>query len=75
MLDLKPGEAEVIKRRVLIDQLGPQKAAEFGFVETTEAKTTGKHKSAKDGHRPLKARPHAAQNTPKPDSDPEGEDD
>jgi 23S rRNA pseudouridine2605 synthase len=56
LLDLKPGEAEVIKRRILIDQLGPQMAVEFGFVEKPESKPTGKQKSAKDGHRPLKAK-------------------
>ena len=34
LLDLKPGEAEPVKRRVLADQLGPQLAAEFGLVES-----------------------------------------
>jgi 23S rRNA pseudouridine2605 synthase len=33
LLDLKPGEAEVVRRRVLADQLGPELAAEFGLVD------------------------------------------
>ncbi len=51
MLDLKPGEAEVVKRRVLADQLGPQLAAEFGLVDT-EAKA-----GAKGGKRPKSPKP------------------
>jgi 23S rRNA pseudouridine2605 synthase len=31
--ELKPGEADPVKRRVLADQLGPQVAAEFGLSE------------------------------------------
>ena len=31
LLDLKPGEAEPVKRRILADQLGPTLAAEFGL--------------------------------------------
>lgn len=31
LLDLKPGEAEPVKRRILADQLGPSLAAEFGL--------------------------------------------
>lgn len=42
LLDLKPGEAEVIKRRVLADQLGPELAATFGLVEKPDAKTNKK---------------------------------
>lgn len=38
LLDLKPGEAEVVRRRVLADQLGPQLAATFGLVEAGPAK-------------------------------------
>jgi 23S rRNA pseudouridine2605 synthase len=36
LMDLEPGQAESIKRRVLADQLGPQLAAEFGLVEPPE---------------------------------------
>ena len=49
LLELEPGEAEVIKRRVLADQLGPQLAAEFGLVEKAEEKP-GKKKAG--GGRP-----------------------
>lgn len=38
LMDLEPGQAESIKRRVLADQLGPQLAAEFGLVEPPEEK-------------------------------------
>ena len=41
-LDLKPGEAEVVRRRVLADQLGPQIAAEFGLVDASEDKPAKK---------------------------------
>ncbi len=37
LLDLKPGEAEVVRRRVLADQLGPELAARFGLVDPGEA--------------------------------------
>ncbi len=39
LMDLEPGEAESIKRRVLADQLGPQLAAEFGLVDPPEEKS------------------------------------
>jgi 23S rRNA pseudouridine2605 synthase len=39
LLDLEPGQAEVVRRRVLADQLGPQLAAEFGLVESAEDKS------------------------------------
>jgi 23S rRNA pseudouridine2605 synthase len=42
LLDLKPGDAEVVRRRVLADQLGPQLAAEFGLVEASEDKPAKK---------------------------------
>jgi 23S rRNA pseudouridine2605 synthase len=42
LLDLKPGEAEVIRRRVLADQLGPELAARFGLVDTGDPKSGGK---------------------------------
>jgi 23S rRNA pseudouridine2605 synthase len=38
LLDLKPGDAEVVKRRVLADQLGAEVAAQFGLVEKAEDK-------------------------------------
>ena len=38
LLDLKPGDAEVVKRRVLADQLGPEVAAQFGLVEKSDDK-------------------------------------
>jgi 23S rRNA pseudouridine2605 synthase len=47
--ELKPGEAEVVKRRVLADQLGPQLAAEYGLVEKTEEKSPGKKKGGGGG--------------------------
>jgi 23S rRNA pseudouridine2605 synthase len=39
LMDLEPGQAESIKRRILADQLGPQLAAEFGLVEPPEEKS------------------------------------
>jgi 23S rRNA pseudouridine2605 synthase len=33
LLDLKPGEVEIVRRRVLADQLGPGLAREFGLVD------------------------------------------
>jgi len=47
LLDLKPGEAEPVKRRVLVDQLGPRLAAELNLNEPTEeerAKRTARDK-------------------------------
>jgi 23S rRNA pseudouridine2605 synthase len=45
LLDLEPGQAEHIKRRVLAEQLGPQLAREFGLVDEPSQKPP--HKSAK----------------------------
>ncbi|WP_439544261.1 pseudouridine synthase [Hyphomicrobium sp.] len=70
LLDLEPGEAEVIKRRVLADQLGPQLAVEFGLVDKSDDKGIGKKKGG--GHRPLKAKPKP-ESQAKPERD--GEDD
>ena len=42
LLTLKPGEAEVVRRRVLADQLGPDRAAEFGLVDKDAKKPGGK---------------------------------
>ena len=47
LLDLKPGEADSVKRRVLVDQLGPRLAAELNLNEPTEeerAKRTARQK-------------------------------
>lgn len=33
ILDLQPGESEIVRRRVLADQLGPKLAADFGLVD------------------------------------------
>jgi 23S rRNA pseudouridine2605 synthase len=54
LLDLEPGQAEVVRRRVLADQLGPELAQAFGLVEKSEAKSGkgSRHKPAakpKDG--------------------------
>jgi hypothetical protein len=49
LLDLKPGEAETVKRRVLAEQLGPRVAREFGLVEEIEKRPP--HKGDKGGHR------------------------
>jgi 23S rRNA pseudouridine2605 synthase len=38
LLDLEPGQAESVKRRVLADQLGPELAAQFNLVEPPEDK-------------------------------------
>jgi 23S rRNA pseudouridine2605 synthase len=43
LLDLEPGQAETVKRRVLADQLGPELAAQFNLVEAPEEKS-GKRK-------------------------------
>jgi 23S rRNA pseudouridine2605 synthase len=55
LLELEPGEAEVIKRRVLADQLGPQLAAEFGLVEKDEEKQPGKKKGGGGGRQQPRA--------------------
>ncbi|WP_334146746.1 pseudouridine synthase [Hyphomicrobium sp.] len=46
LLDLKPGEAEVVRRRVLADQLGPELAARFGLVDTGDP-ASGRRKPAR----------------------------
>jgi 23S rRNA pseudouridine2605 synthase len=48
LLEMKPGEAEIVRRRVLADQLGPTLAAEFGLVDV-EAK---KHEQKRGGGKP-----------------------
>jgi 23S rRNA pseudouridine2605 synthase len=53
LLELRPGEAEVVRRRVLADQLGPELAATFRLVEkdAEKAEKTGKG----GGRRPKRA--------------------
>jgi 23S rRNA pseudouridine2605 synthase len=48
LLDLQPGEVEPVKRRVLIEQLGPGAAGELGIAEfdTDTAETKRKPKAA-----------------------------
>jgi 23S rRNA pseudouridine2605 synthase len=41
LLDLAPGAVESVRRRVLIDQLGPRLAREFGLESPTEDDGTG----------------------------------
>jgi 23S rRNA pseudouridine2605 synthase len=36
--ELKPGEAEIVRRRVLADQLGPELALQFGLVDKPDEK-------------------------------------
>jgi len=43
LLDLKPGQAEIVRRRVLADQLGPELSAGLGLVDKEQA-TPGKTK-------------------------------
>jgi 23S rRNA pseudouridine2605 synthase len=38
LMELTPGSAEAVKRRVLAEQLGPKLAATFGLVESREAR-------------------------------------
>ena len=38
LLDLKPGDAEVVRRRMLADELGSELAERFGLVERSERK-------------------------------------
>lgn len=54
LLDLKPGEAEVVRRRVLADQLGPELAAEFGLTDKDD-EAAGKRGGRKP-HRPQKSK-------------------
>ncbi|WP_280113258.1 pseudouridine synthase [Hyphomicrobium nitrativorans] len=42
LLDLKPGEAESVKRRVLADQLGAELAEQFGLLDDREEKPQAK---------------------------------
>ncbi|MDZ4843202.1 MAG: pseudouridine synthase, partial [Hyphomicrobium aestuarii] len=40
LLDLEPGAAETVRRRVLADQLGPDLAAQFGLLSATDDDAT-----------------------------------
>jgi 23S rRNA pseudouridine2605 synthase len=44
LLDLPEGEVELVKRRVLADQLGPKLAAEFGLLGEMEPERPKRHK-------------------------------
>jgi 23S rRNA pseudouridine2605 synthase len=51
LLELEPGETEIVRRRVLADQLGPQLAAEFGLVDPDEVRDP-KGRGGKTGAKP-----------------------
>jgi 23S rRNA pseudouridine2605 synthase len=51
LLEMEPGEAEIVRRRVLADQLGPALAAEFGLVDADETRDP-KGRGAKHGGKP-----------------------
>ena len=42
LLDMKPGEVEIVRRRVLIDQIGSDLAATLGLRETKDAQRAGR---------------------------------
>jgi 23S rRNA pseudouridine2605 synthase len=46
LLDLPPGEVEPVKRRVLIEQLGPRAASELGIADFDDDDTKPRHKAA-----------------------------
>ena len=52
LLDLPPGEVEPVRRRVLIEQLGPRLARELGLMDVADAererRTTAREKSRRD---------------------------
>jgi 23S rRNA pseudouridine2605 synthase len=50
LLEMKPGEAEIVRRRVLADQLGPTLAAEFGLVDAEAKKPEQKRGGGKPQH-------------------------
>jgi 23S rRNA pseudouridine2605 synthase len=47
LLDLKPGEAEPVKARVLVDQVGPRLASALGLYAPAEAERARKKRPAK----------------------------
>ncbi|MGF1651173.1 MAG: pseudouridine synthase, partial [Hyphomicrobiaceae bacterium] len=59
LLDLEPGAVEVVRRRVLIDQLGPQVARTLGLGDDSEATAVGdgargaSRPAPRPGHEPL----------------------
>ncbi len=48
LLDLKPGEVEIVRRRVLLDQLGPTLSQELGIADQTERQGRPGHQRHKD---------------------------
>ncbi|MEL6290960.1 MAG: pseudouridine synthase [Pseudomonadota bacterium] len=42
LLDMKPGDVEIVRRRVLIDQIGSDLAATLGLRETKDAQRAGR---------------------------------
>ncbi len=45
LLDLAPGQVEPVKRRVLMDQLGPQLQRQFGLLEVADAERARRTKA------------------------------
>ena len=57
LLDLKPGEAEPVKRRVLADQLGATLAAELGLDKPEQENVRAGHSGGRPGQPPRVTRP------------------
>ena len=55
LLDLPPGEVEPVKRRVLVEQLGPTLARELGLMEAADADRE-RRTGARDKERALKGK-------------------
>ena len=68
VLDMQPGQVEPVRRRVLVDQLGPRLAREFGLMDVSdeEKETRANRKSERPGERP-RSRPA---NTAQPSREP-----
>lgn len=50
LLDMEPGQVEPVRRRVLVDQLGPRLAREFGLMDLSdEEKETRAHRKTERG--------------------------
>lgn len=60
LMSLKPGEAEIVKRRVLIEQLGPALASEFGIDAEVEAPPRPSKKRPAGARPPAKAKPRGS---------------
>ncbi len=56
LLDLEPGAAEHVRRRVLADQLGPELAAEFGLLGPFDDEAAGSAASRGGGKTSFKVR-------------------